>query len=126
MKYVITESQYERVFSKLSGLSNKDSFLDKIKSKLIGGDEDSIGRMILDAIKNGKETDVRYNGEDIIYFEINKTPIQINRHISYRRGGGYYFTIMIPPIDSNHLYMSDGLQKSIWRRLRKKYNFDVE
>ena len=126
MKYIVTESQYERIFSKLSGLSNEDSFLDKIKTKLIGGDDDSIGRMILDAIKSGKEKDVKDNGKNMIYFKINKIPIQISRHTSYRIGGGEYYTVVIPPLDSNGLYMSGGLEKSIWKILQKKYNFDIE
>ena len=121
---MITESVFSNVFSKISGLNMEDeTFMDKLKyPKIFRNENDDIGFMIINAIKQGKETDVHFksrNYESDVEFKISKVPIKIEKRFlpTFRE---HYYNIFIP-ILSNDLRISSKLGKKIVGLLYKKH-----
>jgi hypothetical protein len=121
MKVVISESQLDSFFSKLLKVPTDNSFMSKIKN-MIGEDLDSIGRLILSAIKENKAEDITYEDTDTLkefkHFYISKFPITITKetHFFDHSFHPYKYILKFRVIGTEG-EISKSLGKKIWNSL---------
>jgi hypothetical protein len=88
MRIIISESQLDSFFSKLLKVPTDNNFMGKIKN-MLGEDLDSIGRLILMAIKENKSEKITYEESgrigdiEVKHFYINKFPITIEKENNF-------------------------------------------
>ena len=120
MKVVISESQLDSFFSKLLKVPTDNSFMSKIKN-MIGEDLDSIGRLILSAIKENKAEDITYEDTDTLEefknFYISKFPITIIKKTHFSHHSFHQKYILKFRIIGTEGEISKSLGKKIWNSL---------
>jgi hypothetical protein len=125
MKYIIKESQYNKLISKITGKKRDESFMSKIKNFLSSDKDQSIGLMILESVKEGN-----YEFESIdqksASFTINSFPIEIKRNPlalgdpqSFNKKK--YYTLILPIIKSEPLKVGRTICKQIFYTIAEKH-----
>ena len=78
MKYFISESQLNKLISKITGKETKQNFFSVIRNLLNGNKDQKVGDIILQSVKEGN-----YEVDDIkgtnIDFNINGFPIEVSK-----------------------------------------------
>jgi len=112
MKYQISESQYNKLISKITGKKDDDGFVAKIKNFLSLNKDQSVGQMILQSVKEG-----RYDFDSIdslsAKFAINGFPIEIHRK------NGYY--LYLPFVGRERLKVGGKICKKIFHEIADKH-----
>lgn len=129
MKYQISESQYKKLISKITGKKGDESFISKIKNFLSSNKDQSVGQMILQSVKEGN-----YEFESIdqksASFTINSFPVEIKRN-PVRLGDpqsfskNKYYTLILPLIDSEPLKVGVNICRDIFYEIAEEHmDFD--
>jgi hypothetical protein len=120
MKIIISESQLDNFFSKLTKVPVNNSFINKIKNKF-GEDLDSIARLILIAIEENKAERITHEDIDVLlelkHFSINEFPITIEKMIGLDSSNHpYEYTLKFPFLRTEG-EISKSLGKKIFNSL---------
>ena len=111
MKYQITESQYKKLISKITGKKD-DGFISKIKNFIGLNKDQDVARMILQSVEEG-----RYDLDSIdsksAEFVINGFPIEI------RRMNGYH--LYLPVVSKEPLKVGGKICKKIFYEIADKH-----
>ena len=117
MKYQITESQYKKLISKITGKKDDGGFISKIKNFIGLNKDQDVARMILQSVEEG-----RYDLDSIdsksAEFVINGFPIEI------RRMNGYH--LYLPVVSKERLKVGGKICKKIFYEIADKYMTPVE
>ncbi len=117
MKYIITESQYKKIISRVTGKNGDESFISKIKNFLSLNKDQEVGQMILQSVKEG-----RYDFDSIdslsAKFAINGFPIEIHRK------NGYY--LHLPFVGRERLKVGRKICKKIFYEIADKHMSYIE
>jgi hypothetical protein len=125
MKYIIKESQYNKLISKITGKKRDESFMSKIKNFLSSDKDQSIGLMILESVKEGN-----YEFESIdqksASFTINSFPIEIKRNpLSLGDPQSFnkkkYYTLILPIIKSEPLKVGVKICRDIFYEIASEH-----
>ena len=112
MKVIISESQYKKIISRITGKKGDESFISKIKNFLSLNKDQEVGQMILQSVKEG-----RYDFDSInslsAKFMINGFPIEIHRK------NGYY--LYLPLVDKERLKVGRKICKKIFYEIADKH-----
>ena len=129
MKYIITENQLSKILSHLTKTPEKNFFISKIK-ELFGADNETVGRIILQSIKDGKA--IIKNFEDSTQLDppaypkyqkfdirINGLPIEIEKHENRYTGTGnnFFYRTKIRMFANEYIQMSNRLSEKIFEAL---------
>ena len=125
MKYIIKESQYNKLISKITGKKRDESFISKIKNFLSSDKDQSIGLMILESVKEGN-----YEFESIdqksANFTINSFPIEIKRNPlalgdpqSFNKNK--YYTLILPLIKREPLKVGVNICRDIFYEIASEH-----
>lgn len=117
MKYQITESQYKKLISKITGKKDDGGFISKIKNFIGLNKDQDVARMILQSVKEG-----RYDLDSIdsksAQFAINGFPIEI------RRMNGYH--LYLPVVSKEPLKVGGKICRKIFHEIADKHMTPVE
>ena len=112
MKYQITESQYKKLISKITGKKDDGGFIDKIKNFIGLNKDQDVARMILQSVKEG-----RYDFDSIdrlsAKFAINGFPIEIHRKVGYH--------LYLPFVGRERLKVGGKICKKIFYEIADKH-----
>lgn len=112
MKYQITESQYKKLISKITGKKDDGGFIAKIKNFIGLNKDQDVARMILQSVEEG-----RYDFDSIdslsAKFAINGFPIEIHRK------NGYY--LHLPFVGRERLKVGRKICKKIFYEIADKH-----
>jgi hypothetical protein len=118
MKIIITESQYDKLMSSLTGETKREpSKFEKIKNWLSGKNDNNVGKMLLNRIENG---DYEFDGIDTSYsaytikFEINNFPFELTKDSSNK------FSLYMPYI-KEELKINKNLLNHIFDLMAQKH-----
>jgi hypothetical protein len=128
MKVKISQNQLSRFLSKFIKKGGEESdphfFIKMIKFLKIIGQDEEIGKYILNKIKNGEVTNYNFTGDKVIgasyNFSINSFPLVLNaQRIFFNRGGRDYDFELLSPIfgDDDKLDLSFSLLNKIHKEL---------
>lgn len=117
MKYQITESQYKKLISKITGKKDDDGFISKIKNFLSSNKDQDVGRMILQSVEEGKY-DLDSIDSSSADFAINGFPIEISRK------NGYH--LYLPVVSKEPLKVGGKICKEIFHEIADKHMDPVE
>jgi hypothetical protein len=125
MKYIITESHYNKLISKITGKKGAESFISKIKNFISSDKDQFIGIMILESVKEGN-----YELESIdqksANFTINSFPVEIKRN-PLRLGDpqsfnkNKYYTLILPVVNSEPLEVSVRICRDVFYTIASKH-----
>jgi hypothetical protein len=83
MKIILTESQYDKLMSSLTGEPKRDpSLFSKFKNWVLGNNDNEIGKMLLKSIESGNYEFDGIDTSNFIYtinFTINNFPFEITK-----------------------------------------------
>ena len=112
MKIIISESQYSKLISQITGKEMKQNFFSVIKNLLNRNKDQEVGQMILQSVKEG-----RYDFDSIdslsAKFAINGFPIEIHRK------NGYY--LHLPFVGRERLKVGRKICKKIFYEIADKH-----
>lgn len=112
MKYQITESQYKKLISKITGKKDDGGFISKIKNFIGLNKDQAVGQMILQSVKEG-----RYDFDSIdrlsAKFAINGFPIEIHRKVGYH--------LYLPFVGRERLKVGGKICKKIFYEIADKH-----
>jgi hypothetical protein len=128
MKVKIGQNQLSKFLTKFLKNSDEESdpnfFIKMIKFLKIIGQDEEIGRYILNKIKNGEVTNYDFKGDKVlgvtISFSINSFPLVLDsQRIFFNRGGRDYEFELSSPIfgDDDKLDLSFSLLNKIYKEL---------
>ena len=125
MKYLIKESQYNKLISKITGKKRDESFISKIKNFISSDKDQFIGIMILESVKEGN-----YEFESIdqksANFSINSFPIEIKRNplalsdpqsLNKKK----YYTLILPVIKNEPLKVGVKICRDIYYEIASEH-----
>lgn len=117
MKYQISESQYKKLISKITGKKDDGGFIAKIKNFIGLNKDQDVGQMILQSVREG-----RYDLDSIdsksAEFAINGFPIEI------RRMNGYH--LYLPVVSKEPLKVGGKICRKIFHEIADKHMTPVE
>ena len=125
MKYSITESQYKKLISKITGKKDGNGFIDKIKDFLSLNKDQVVGRMILESIKEGnyelesidqKSASITINSFPI---EIKRNPLALGDPQSFNKSK--YYTLILPLFDSKPLKVGVSICRDIFYEIASEH-----
>ena len=125
MKYAITESQYKKLISKITGKKDGNGFIDKIKDFLSLNKDQVVGRMILESIKEGnyelesidqKSASITINSFPI---EIKRNPIRLGDPQSFSKNK--YYTLILPLINGEPLKIGVKICRDIFYEIASEH-----
>ena len=112
MKYQITESQYKKLISKITGKKDDGGFISKIKNFIGLNKDQAVGQMILQSVKEG-----RYDFDSIdrlsAKFAINGFLIEIHRKVGYH--------LYLPFVGRERLKVGGKICKKIFYEIADKH-----
>ena len=117
MKYVITESQYKKLVSKITGKKGDVGFIDKIKNFIGLNKDQDVARMILQSVKEGKYDLDSINSKSS-EFVINNFPIEISRMDGYH--------LYLPMVSKEPLKVGGKICKKIFYEIADKHMDPIE
>jgi hypothetical protein len=120
MKYVISESQYGRLISKITGVKPDTSFKSKIKSNFYK--DQNIGEMILKSVEDGNYEIDGKPTDRVISFSIGGFPFLMRKSV---KGGGKKYTIELPLMDDRELSITDNVLNKIFYAIADEH-MDIE
>lgn len=130
MKIIISESQYSKLISQITGKEMKQNFFSFIKNLLNRNKDQKVGDMILQSVKEGN-----YELESIdqksARFTINSFPIEVKRNPirldnpeSFNKNK--YYTLILPLINGELLKVGVNICRDIFYEIAKEHmDFDV-
>jgi len=130
MKIIISESQYSKLISQITGKEMKQNFFSVIKNLLNRNKDQKVGDMILQSVKEGN-----YELESIdqksARFTINSFPIEVKRNPirldnpeSFNKNK--YYTLILPLINGELLKVGVNICRDIFYEIAKEHmDFDV-
>lgn len=120
MKYAITESQYDKLISRLTGKKGDNSFISKIKNFLSSNKDQSIGLMILESVGEGN-----YELESIdqksANFTINSFPIEIKRDTFNKIFKNKRYSLILPVINDEPLKVGVRICRDIFYEIASEH-----
>ena len=119
MKYVIAESQYNRLISKITGNKLKDdNYIGKL-TKLISGNHDKqVGDMILNSVNNDNYEFINFKGVDSsVEFSINGLPFTILRNVNNSNN----YLLMSTFLNNEPLKVSNKVLKKIFYTIANEH-----
>lgn len=117
MKVIISESQYKKIISRITGKKGDESFISKIKNFLSLNKDQEVGQMILQSVKEG-----RYDFDSI---DRLSAKFMINGfHIEIYRKNGYH--LYLPLVDKERLKVGGKICKKIFYEIADKHMTYVE
>jgi dsRNA-specific ribonuclease len=118
MKYLITESQYNRLVSKMTGINMKDeSYLGKLLRMVLGNQDKQVGDMILKSVEDNNYEFIEFNGDSSVDFNIKGLPFTIFRNV---RPSGVYI-IKSNLLSNEPLKISSKVLKKIFYSIAKDH-----
>lgn len=112
MKIIISESQYSKLISQITGKEMKQNFFSFIKNLLNRNKDQEVGQMILQSVKEG-----RYDFDSIdrlsAKFAINGFLIEIHRKVGYH--------LYLPFVGRERLKVSGKICKKIFYEIADKH-----
>jgi hypothetical protein len=112
MKYQISESQYNKLISKITGKKGDENFISKIKNFLSLNKDRSVGLMILQSVEEGNyELDNINSGS--AKFDVNDFPIEVSRI------NGYH--LYLPMVSEEPLKVGRTICKQIFYTIAEKH-----
>jgi hypothetical protein len=126
MNVKINQNQLSRFLSKFTNQEETDSsfFIKVLKFITINGQDEEIGKYILNQIKQESITNYDFSGDEVlntsIQFSINTFPLVLNtQRIIFNRGGRDYEFELTSPIfgDEVKLDLSYSLLSKIYKEL---------
>jgi hypothetical protein len=129
MKYQISESQYNKLISKITGKKGNESFISKIKNFLRSDKDQSVGLMILESVKEGnyeldsidqKSASITINSFPV---EIKRNPLALGDPQSFNKNK--YYTLILPLINNVPLKVSVTICRDIFYKIAEEHmDFD--
>jgi hypothetical protein len=120
MKYAITESQYDRLISVITGAKPDSSFITKIKSNFYK--DQNIGEMILKSVEDGNYDIDGKPTDRVINFSIDGFPFLIRKSAN---GRGKEYTMELPLMNNRELSIGGGVLKKIFYAIADEH-MDIE
>ena len=120
MKYVISESQYGRLISKITGVKPDTSFKSKIKSNFYK--DQNIGEMILKSVEDGNYEIDGKPTDRVISFSIGGFPFLMRKSV---KGSGKKYTMELPLMDDRELSITDNVLNKIFYAIADEH-MDIE
>ena len=120
MKYVISESQYGRLISKITGIKPDTSFKSKIKSNFYK--DQNIGEMILKSVEDGNYEIDGKPTDRVISFSIGGFPFLMRKSV---KSSGKKYTMELPLMDDRELFITDNVLNKIFYAIADEH-MDIE
>jgi hypothetical protein len=120
MKYVISESQYGRLISKITGIKPDTSFKSKIKSNFYK--DQNIGEMILKSVEDGNYEIDGKPTDRVISFSIGGFPFLMRKSV---KSSGKKYTMELPLMDDRELSITDNVLNKIFYAIADEH-MDIE
>ena len=122
MKIIITESQYDKLISSLTGEPKRNpSLFSKFKNWISGNSDNEVGKMLLKSIESGN---YEFDGIDILYtiytikFSINNFPFKITKDNGSTKDN--IFSLYMPYV-KEELKINKNLLKHIFDLMAKNH-----
>jgi len=116
MKIIISENQYKRIISKITGEgdNSNNNFLNKLKS-LIGRKDNEIGNMVLNSVIKGNYKFISFRGDYEVKFFIKYFPFTILRN----KPGDY--EMILPLFKEKKISINNKILKNIFFEIAKEH-----
>lgn len=114
MKIILTESQYNKLVSNITGKNVKQNFFSVIKNLLNGNKDQKVGLMILESVEEGDYEFENFNSlNTTIEFTINGFPVEVSKVGHYR--------LYLPYLNKTPLNVGSNICKDIFYRIAEKH-----
>ena len=130
MKIIISESQYSKLISQITGKEMKQNFFSFIKNLLNRNKDQKVGDMILQSVKEGnyelESIDQKSARFTINSFpiEVKRNPIRLDKPESFNKNK--YYTLILPLINGELLKVGVNICRDIFYEIAKEHmDFDV-
>ena len=130
MKIIISESQYNKLISQITGKEMKQNFFSFIKNLLNRNKDQKVGDMILQSVKEGnyelESIDQKSARFTINSFpiEVKRNPIRLDKPESFNKNK--YYTLILPLINGELLKVGVNICRDIFYEIAKEHmDFDV-
>jgi len=130
MKIIISESQYSKLISQITGKEMKQNFFSVIKNLLNRNKDQKVGDMILQSVKEGnyelESIDQKSARFTINSFpiEVKRNPIRLDKPESFNKNK--YYTLILPLINGELLKVGVNICRDIFYEIAKEHmDFDV-
>jgi hypothetical protein len=121
MKIILTESQYDKLMSSLTGEPKRDpSLFSKFKNWVLGNNDNEIGKMLLKSIESGNYEFDGIDTSNFIYtinFTINNFPFEITKDNGSKDNK---FSLYMPYV-KEELKINKNLLKHIFDLMAKNH-----